>query len=264
MLIDWFTVSAQVVNFLLLLYLLKRFLYAPILQAMDKREQAISDRMTEAEKAQVDAEKNATDYLQKQQLLEGQRERLLAAAEKAAEQHSKKLFAQAKDETEKLRSSWSEAVQREQTLFLSDLKKRVAAETLRISRKLTAELTGVDLQSRLVAVLLEKLQRLQKTERNKCVEAAIKAAPEVQSAFALDATLEKKLTLALQDLCASDLPVVYSTDAEMLFGIDVTIGELKFSWGIESYFKELEENISELLGKPVQLTASSLGAHGDG
>ena len=35
MLIDWFTVAAQVVNFLVLMWLLKRFLYKPIVYAID-------------------------------------------------------------------------------------------------------------------------------------------------------------------------------------------------------------------------------------
>jgi F-type H+-transporting ATPase subunit b len=37
MLIDWFTVGAQVLNFLILVWLLKRFLYGPILDAIDAR-----------------------------------------------------------------------------------------------------------------------------------------------------------------------------------------------------------------------------------
>ena len=48
MLIDWFTVVAEIVNFLILLWLLKRFLYKPVLNAMDKREATIASRENEA------------------------------------------------------------------------------------------------------------------------------------------------------------------------------------------------------------------------
>lgn len=263
MLIDWFTVGAQVSNFLLLLYLLKRFLYGPILQAMDKRERAIRDRLEAAEKAQVEAEKSATDYQQQRNRLKEQKTQLLAQAEAAAEQRGKELIAQAKAETDGLRSSWAEAVQREQALFFEELKKRLGTEILRISRKSTAELTGVDLQPRLVALLLEKLQDLDKTDKNKCAAAAVNATPQVWSAFALGTPLEKKITAALQELCAIEVPVIYTSDPERPFGIDVIIGELKFSWGVEQYFKELEKNVSALLGQSLQ-PASPLGAQGDG
>jgi F-type H+-transporting ATPase subunit b len=54
--IDWFTVFAQIVNFIILIFLLKRFLYGPIIAAIDKREENISARITEAEEKHLAAE----------------------------------------------------------------------------------------------------------------------------------------------------------------------------------------------------------------
>jgi F-type H+-transporting ATPase subunit b len=48
MLIDWFTVGAQVLNFLILVWLMKRFLYQPILDAIDAREQRIAAELANA------------------------------------------------------------------------------------------------------------------------------------------------------------------------------------------------------------------------
>ena len=47
MLIDWFTVLAQIVNFLILVALMKRFLYGPLIAAIDAREQSIAARLAE-------------------------------------------------------------------------------------------------------------------------------------------------------------------------------------------------------------------------
>ena len=57
MLIDWFTVGAQALNFLVLVWLLKRFLYKPILNAVDAREKRIA-----AELADADAKKAAAAF----------------------------------------------------------------------------------------------------------------------------------------------------------------------------------------------------------
>jgi len=46
MLIDWFTVVAQVINFLILVWLMKRFLYKPILNAIAAREASRCRRRT--------------------------------------------------------------------------------------------------------------------------------------------------------------------------------------------------------------------------
>lgn len=59
MLIDWFTVAAQAVNFLVLVWLLKRFLYKPILGAMDAREQRIASQLRQAEAEKAEAKKRA-------------------------------------------------------------------------------------------------------------------------------------------------------------------------------------------------------------
>ena len=54
--IDWITVVAQIANFLVLVWLLKRFLYRPILDGIDAREAEITRRMAEAGEAQKKAQ----------------------------------------------------------------------------------------------------------------------------------------------------------------------------------------------------------------
>ena len=48
--VNWFTVAAQVVNFLILVWLLHRFLYGPIIAAMDRRERRIAERLQDAQR----------------------------------------------------------------------------------------------------------------------------------------------------------------------------------------------------------------------
>ena len=55
MLVDWFTVAAQVVNFVILVWLLKRFLYQPILHAIDAREQRIALSLADAAAKEAEA-----------------------------------------------------------------------------------------------------------------------------------------------------------------------------------------------------------------
>ena len=55
MLIDWFTVGAQALNFLILVWLLKRFLYKPILHAIDEREKRIAKELADADAKKAEA-----------------------------------------------------------------------------------------------------------------------------------------------------------------------------------------------------------------
>ncbi|MEO5958542.1 MAG: F0F1 ATP synthase subunit B, partial [Opitutaceae bacterium] len=65
MLIDWFTVGAQVLNFLILVWLMKRFLYKPILNAIDAREKKISAELADAESKRAEAMKDRDEFQQK-------------------------------------------------------------------------------------------------------------------------------------------------------------------------------------------------------
>jgi F-type H+-transporting ATPase subunit b len=77
MLIDWFTVGAQALNFLILMWLLKRFLYHPILAAIDAREQRIAAQLADAEAKEAEANKERDEFLQKNVTFDKERAALL-------------------------------------------------------------------------------------------------------------------------------------------------------------------------------------------
>ena len=81
MLINWFTVAAQIVNFLILAALLKRFLYGPIVSAMAAREERIASEMAVAAQKRQEAEQEEAAMSQKMQEIQAQRREMLAQAE---------------------------------------------------------------------------------------------------------------------------------------------------------------------------------------
>ena len=73
MLIDWFTVGAQVINFVILVWLMKRFLYKPILNAIDAREQRIAAELADAEAKRAEAQKERDEFEHKNEDFDRQR-----------------------------------------------------------------------------------------------------------------------------------------------------------------------------------------------
>src|SRR5688500_8544406 len=99
MTVDWLTVGAQALNFLVLVYLLKRFLYGPVVRAMARREEAIGERQREAEQRREDAEAEARRHREAREALEGQRECLLARAHEEADELRRTLEKTVRRET---------------------------------------------------------------------------------------------------------------------------------------------------------------------
>ena len=85
MLIDWFTVGAQAINFIILVWLLKRFLYKPILDAVDAREKRIATELADADAKKAEAEKERDEFQHKNEEFDRQRAALLSKADGGGE-----------------------------------------------------------------------------------------------------------------------------------------------------------------------------------
>src|SRR5580704_18070500 len=105
MLIDWFTVGAQALNFIILVWLLQRFLYKPILNAIDAREKRIAAELADADAKKAEARRERDEFKRKNEDFDHQRaalfskvtgeanaerQRLLDVARKAADALSAK------------------------------------------------------------------------------------------------------------------------------------------------------------------------------
>src|SRR5271155_1747633 len=96
MLIDWFTVGAQALNFIILVWLLKRFLYKPILDAIDAREKRIAAELADADAKRAVAQKERDEFKQRNDDFDRQRAALLAQAVDEAKAERQRLVDEAR------------------------------------------------------------------------------------------------------------------------------------------------------------------------
>src|SRR5579872_716320 len=126
MLIDWFTVAAQIINFLVLVWLLKHFLYGRILRAIEARERGIAEHLAETEAKEKAAGEQLAIYQAKLQDFETRRETLMADAKREAENQQSEMLAQAREHVRLLEEGWKEDLDRERNAFLAELRGRAA------------------------------------------------------------------------------------------------------------------------------------------
>ena len=246
MLIDWFTVAAQIVNFLILVYLLKRFLYQPILRHMQEREERIKGRLHAAAEREAEAEEKISTYRARQEELEEERAEKLRQAEQEAEQRQKELLRKARAEAEDARDHWLEALDREKESFGRELKRRTCRQVLELTRRALQDLADQSLNSRLAAVLLERLDGLTGNDRKKLAEAGSEGIA-VRSSFELEATAKRRITTLLHEICGRQAEVDYQVDTAYPLGIEASAGSLRLAWSVEGYLDELQEKVLALL-----------------
>lgn len=258
MLIDWFTVIAQIFNFLILIALLKRFLYRPILKAMDEREAKIAARLEEAREAVALAERKGQDYTEKLGELEARRADLLAAAAAEAEARRKELLHEAREEVMSRRTAWHEALQKEKTFFFDDLRKHAGAKFLQVSRHALGELAGAELEERILQVFLERLQKLADEAGAGTLRSMFRTGSQVAvtSSFEIPPALREALENTFRSRISAECSFRYELSEALLCGIEIKTDGVRIAWSLQDYLSELEKDLNlEFMKRPVCVLA---------
>lgn len=251
MLIDWFTVSAQVVNFLVLVWLLKRFLYKPILGAIDKREKRIAAQLAEAEEEKAEAQKERDEFFRRNDELEGQRLALLRKAEEEAEARRLQLLEEARQESDSLRRRRLENLRNEQLSLSREIIRRTRQEVFAIARKALAELAGADLEARMAEVFIHRLRNLSGSEKDRLASAFKGATLPALVRSTYDLPREKRAAIesAVGEWFAGPVRIRFETAPDQVSGIELAVNGNKVAWSIADYLSSLEKSVAELLEK---------------
>src|SRR5471030_2221737 len=243
--IDWFTVLAQATNFLVLIWLLKRFLYRPVLAAIDAREQAVAAALADATAAGAQAKSERDTYQQRSAQLEQQRAALLQQATEQAGVEGQRLRDQARQEAEAARAAQQAALQADASLNAAALALRAQQAVFAIARKVLADLAGADLEEGAVGAFLRQLAQLPAQQRD-TLAAALRdtASPgRVRSAFALPQAQRDAIEAALRQLSGGAIALRYDTSPDLLAGIELTAGGQRLDWNIDVYLASWRDSL---------------------
>ena len=158
--IDWFTVVAQAVNFLILVWLLKRFLYKPILHAIDEREKGIAAQLAEAEAKKTDAQEQRDDFQHKNEAFEQQRTAFLKKATDEANAERQRLLDEARKDADALRAKRQEALRNEQQNLSQEITRWTQKQVFAITRRTLMDLASTSVEERMGAVFVQRLRTL--------------------------------------------------------------------------------------------------------
>ena len=243
--IDWLTVGAQVVNFLLLVFLLQHFLYRPVLEAMSRREKRIADRLNEAAEREQAAQRKADDYEQRMTGVDKRRDELLAEAEEQAEKQRRELLDRARAEVEQAEGRWRQELRREQHEFLGEVRREIAAAAQSVARKALADLADAELEKQMLGKLVGTIEQLDDPAR--AALASAEGGITVRTAFALDSAQRGQATRALHERLGRETPVHYAQDEALLCGITLEGGGHRLGWSLADYLEGLEQRLRDRL-----------------
>ena len=255
MLIDWFTIVAQVLNFVILLWLMKRFLYKSILHAIDEREKRIAAEIADAEVKKIEAQKEHDEFQRRNEEFDQQRGALFSKATDEAQVEHRRLLEEARKAAAELIAKRQEALRNEEQSLRREISLRTEQEVFAIARKALTDLGGMSLEERLGQVFTRRLQEMDGRVKADLAEALEKASGPalVRSAFALPEEQRTAIRRALNELFSTEIHVRFETAPHLISGIELSTNGQKVAWSIADYLASMEKVVGELLrakGKP--------------
>jgi F-type H+-transporting ATPase subunit b len=252
MLIDWFTVVAQALNFLILVWLMKRFLYQPILRAIDAREKKIADELADAAGQVAAAKQEREEFQHKNEEFDQQRAALLAKVADEAKTERQRLLDEARAAADELAAKRLEALVNDARNLNQAITRKAQDEVFAIARRALTELSGADLEERMIVVFASRLHTLDDATKSQLGE-ALKSTKEpalVRSAFELPDDPRATIQNAINETFSADIHLRFETAPDLVGGIELTANGRKISWSIADYLKSLEAGVSGIVTSP--------------
>ncbi len=255
-LFDWFTIFAQIVNFLILVALLKHFLYGRILQAIDSREDALKSCRAEAEENLHQAELEKQDFQKRLHELEDARDAMLTQSQQDADRKRLDLMKKAREEVSALEDRWRADLERERTALFQDIRGRAAGEILFVVRRALHDLACCDLDQCAARVFLNKLSVMEVGAWKELAGQSI----VVRSASELPAEIQQKIEEILTAQAIAPLTIRFEKAPSLGWGLELRANGRKIAWSAEGYVDALEERLREALEKKTGEVAQSVAS----
>lgn len=249
MLIDWFTVVAQIINFLVLLALLKWLLFDRIVRAMDEREEKIATRLRDAQQKQHDVEQRVKDLDWERQGFEANQQERIEEVKKEAQDQRRDLLEKAREEVERARSDWEDALRQEQQEVIENFSHRAGEGLYKAIRQAMEDLADADIQESIVRTFLSRLRGMSDEKRQQVREVleSGKNRIEIVSARTLPEDMRRAIAETLKTQLHHDVETVFDESPELIAGVELKANGHALDWSLDRYLKGSRDALRQSL-----------------
>lgn len=232
MALNWTTFVLEIINFLALLWILKRFLYRPVMQTLAERRAGIERTLAEARATETQASEKQQQFASR--LADWEQEK--AAARRRFETELETERARQMEALGKVLASERERSAAQDAHRLESQRRELAAQASTEARQfasaLFTRLAGPELEGQLVQLFIEELAALPE-ERLCAVRAGQNGHGQgiLTSAFALTAAQQQQLSSAIDARLGKTIALEFVVEPDLLAGARLTLGawQLDFS-----------------------------------
>ena len=247
---DFVTFVAQIVNLFVLVWLLKRFLYHPILEVIEKRQQEIRDKVQLADTMKKQIEKEQKKWEEEKKSYENEHQKELNQITQELEEKRKEGLAEIKSSLQRLRLKMQNDLLAEMAALHTDIGHFIATDFMRLAETALQELSNSCPLDQALNLFLKKVKTLDKSEVNK-----INTILKKQSVIFINSsdTLTKKQVQETTQMLQKKfhLPpkckIKFNAIPELILGIEMRTGDISLDWNLKAYLDVLNANLDATL-----------------
>ncbi len=154
------TFITQLLSFLLLVYILRRFAWNPLINMMEKRRQQIEDDITQAKEERLQAEQIKREYQEEMRKARQEAQEVIAKATKISEQQAEEILAGAREEAEKIKKTALADIERERDLAIAQVQAQVATLSVAVAEKVIRKNLDMTGQEEIIEQFIQEVGEL--------------------------------------------------------------------------------------------------------
>jgi len=230
-------------------WLLKKFLYKPVLDAIDEREKKIVARLEDAKSKNEAAKKEQDEFAEKNKQFDAQKKELMDKAIADTKLQKDKLLEDAGKEVDALHAKQQKAIVDMQQNLKKIIAQQTQKEVFGISRKTLKDLAGVDLEEQAAKLFISRLQQLKDQKKQQFIDAFKSVAKPIliQSAFELQEKQQTEIKKVVDEILGAQTEIEFKAAPEIIGGIELNANGYKLSWSISAYLDLLQNSLSNTL-----------------
>jgi len=245
--LNWSTFILEIVNFLVLVWILQRFFYKPVLNIIARRRSQIDQSLQEARTERQEAERLQRLYEGRLSDWEQEKQAARQGLERELEEERARRLAKVKAELKDERQKAQAVAQQEQERQSRRLEQQAVAMAARFGSRLLTRIAGPELETQLVLAALQDLRSLADEQREELRHAwrSEQGPLTVTSAYVLDDSLRKALESAICELAGRPVSCSYEEDRALIAGLRVSWGPWILRGNIQDDLMSLAESSHE-------------------
>ncbi len=225
--LDWTTFALEIVNFLVLLWLLRRFLYRPLSAAIARRRAQIEQTLREGREAKAQAEALERQYQGRLEAWEREKAGARAAFARDLDQERARRLSELATAMDHERVRREAAAARDAEQRRREMEHLALHQGSAFAARLVSRLAGPELEAKIVDLAISQLPRLSGESRGALHAAANRSGSGsivVKSAFPLAESQREQLAHALAEAAGAQLSCSFASDPDLVAGVRIELG----------------------------------------